>query len=315
MITQDEMNALTANFNKDEYEVREGRKSSNGSKIQWFVYVRREAIINRFNSVFGLSGWSQSLSDKYIDNGFASYTCTITIRDIAKSLNGTCSADNKSGSELTGREKEKVVKGAATDAFKRASSMWGVGLNLQSCPKIWTDSYDRGDWNGKKSREEDALNQFMRWLNGGSQQNPTRPQQQYNQSPPPQVSNNIGKQETQEDNTPKDVVFTHVMPFNSKTGIGYRLYPEDGNRFYETVVFHREPFRNSGHIAEYDWDHINIRKPVVVDKDGKIIPVECRIKRGKSGYWEIVEGSIKSLDAAGMGEITPPPANYDDTPF
>lgn len=156
---------LRENFALAEYEVREGLTAKSG-KVRWFVYVRREAIINRLDDVVPFE-WSDALTDQHVADKFASITCSITIRGITRQLNGSCS----------GNSEENNIKGAATDAFKRAASMWGIGLNLQSAPMIWTDGgYHKEDKKGKKyvadykmrdAQEKQAITQFGKWLSGG----------------------------------------------------------------------------------------------------------------------------------------------------
>src|SRR5690606_4639309 len=51
-----------------------------------------------------------------------------------------------------------TVKGAVTDAFKRAALMFGVGLYLRNAPKVWVETTGK-EWEDKKT----ALAEFAKW--------------------------------------------------------------------------------------------------------------------------------------------------------
>lgn len=148
--TPEERNALYALFSIDEHEVREGATNKTSGKITWFCYVRREAIQKRLDELF-FGEW-----ELYFLNPANPYTyhkehvdCAmgLSIRGIRREYNGS-----QDGGGLNG------AKGAATDAFKRVVSMWGIGLYLQSSPVIRTDGYKDSegkiDWKKKDAMED-----------------------------------------------------------------------------------------------------------------------------------------------------------------
>jgi hypothetical protein len=165
-LTQEEKwrNALYAPFEAHEYRVREGNKTAWGG-IQWFVYVDREAVQTRLDQLFPFA-WSLTFGEPIIKDTFVVVSAALSINGCVKEFNG--------GQRAEGRKKldDDMVKGAYTDAFRRVASMWGIGLDLQSCPKIYTDAYPtepKVDWKAKQACEDDAFNQFAKWLAGEPQ--------------------------------------------------------------------------------------------------------------------------------------------------
>lgn len=161
--TQDERAALYALFSLEEHEIREGAVNKDTGKILWFTYVRREAIQTRLDSLF-FGEWELYFLNPqqpaiYHKEHVDSYM-GLSIRGIRREYNGS-----QDGGGLNG------AKGAATDAFKRVSSMWGLGLYLQDAPTIRTEGYTATidgkksiDWKKKDAVELQARKQVGEWL-------------------------------------------------------------------------------------------------------------------------------------------------------
>jgi hypothetical protein len=170
---------LHERFTLDEHEIREGQTAY--GKTTWFVYVRREAIQNRLDDLFPMA-WSEDYGHPEINAKFVTVACSIDIRGIKRVYNGEAHPRGKNG-EVNG----DTVKSAYTDAFKRAASKWGIGLYLQSTPKIQTAEYPDNDWKAKQAAEDNAWNQFVAWYSG------KKPQPQ--QAPPAQPNGDKSQQE------------------------------------------------------------------------------------------------------------------------
>lgn len=162
--TEQERAALYALFTIDEHEIREGSTSKDKKKIQFFTYVRREAIQARLDELF-FGEWELYFLDPskpaiYFDK-HVDCSMGISIRGIRREYNGS-----QDGGGLNG------AKGAATDAFKRVASMWGIGLYLQNSPQIWVENYvtyegDKKvstDWKKKDLVEKQAMDKVAAWL-------------------------------------------------------------------------------------------------------------------------------------------------------
>lgn len=161
--------ALYADFPFEAHEIREGNKSKSG-KIQWFVYIGREAIQERLDDLFFMR-WGLTYDKREIGDKFFAVTACIAIDGVPREYNGEGHPRGATG--MTG----DVMKAAYTDAFRRAASMWGIGLYLQKTPAIWTDGYADNDWNAQKQRQAEAMEIFKKWFVGSpapQQQQPTK---------------------------------------------------------------------------------------------------------------------------------------------
>lgn len=117
------MKKLFRNLTKDEVEVRRSRTFNNG-KVELLIYKNARVDMNLLDETFGHYGWATQYKT---ENGIL--FCGVALYD----------KDNKtwiwkwnSGAEGN-FEKEKAV---ASDAFKRACFLWGLGRELYSAPKI-----------------------------------------------------------------------------------------------------------------------------------------------------------------------------------
>lgn len=149
-ITQDEINRLRAPFPLEAHSIREGTKAGNG-RIQWFVYLEKTEVETRLNEVFpGEWGSSQPVLTP-LGNSVAA-TISITIRGIER---------GNTGEDSNGQEK---AKGATTDAFRRAAADWGVAKYLWEMEEIiYTDGYEKGEWDKQKQRKNEAFGKFKQW--------------------------------------------------------------------------------------------------------------------------------------------------------
>jgi hypothetical protein len=156
----EERDKLYALFTVDEHEIREGATSKDKSKIQWFTYIRREAIIMRLDGLFfgeWESGFINNLQPYQYHQTHVDCAMHLTIRGMRREYNGS-----QDGGGING------AKGAATDAFKRVAAQWGIGLYLQQSPQIWTENYKsadgKADWNKKRQVEKEAMDKVAAWL-------------------------------------------------------------------------------------------------------------------------------------------------------
>jgi hypothetical protein len=149
-ITQDEINRLKAPFPLEAHSIREGTKAGNG-RIQWFVYLEKTEVETRLNEVFpGEWGSSQPVLTP-LGNSVAA-TISITIRGITR---------GNTGEDSNGQEK---AKGATTDAFRRTAADWGVAKYLWEMEEIiYTDGYEKGEWDKQKQRKNEAFGKFKQW--------------------------------------------------------------------------------------------------------------------------------------------------------
>lgn len=283
-LTQEDMAKLKAPFAVAEHEFRQGHTNKAKTKMRWFVYVRREAIINRLDELFP-GQWECEIIREQTFQDYATATCRTTIcglkRDGTGNGNGNADGNNE--------------KGAATDAFKRAASMWGIGLYLQNTPMIWTDYNEQDKYNS--AHEADAGRQFNRWLSSldiAEHALPplTRQSQQSNGNAPEQEA---GPE-------PKKVIFVTVSERIAQNGKTYHgLKTETGE---VVLAWSREPFAAAGYMERGDWakaDYLPLDPPI-----------PATIQLDKKGGWEIVPDSIPPFDpswAEFIADKEEPPVN------
>lgn len=112
----------------EEIECRVGQKTKDGSKYSVLLYKTARTDMDILDEVFGVDNWQVD----YSMIGQMLF-CTISVWSevrgcwIRKSSNGT-------------EGNIEADKSKASDAYKRAGFMVGIGRELYSAPKIWLDS-------------------------------------------------------------------------------------------------------------------------------------------------------------------------------
>lgn len=115
-------------LNAEEIECRVGQKSKDGSKYSVLLYKTARTDMDVLDEVFGLDGWQveyHTIGDKLF--------CNLGVF-----------SEQRGGwiwKESNGAESNiEAEKGQASDAFKRAGFMFGIGRELYSAPQIWLES-------------------------------------------------------------------------------------------------------------------------------------------------------------------------------
>jgi hypothetical protein len=102
---------------------RIGSTTQDKTKGQAVAYIDAREVRKRFDEVCRIGGWQDRLIP--CTDGFI---CEISVLIDDKWTTKTNAA---------GYTKVEAVKGGASDAFKRAATMFGVGVYLYYLPKIW----------------------------------------------------------------------------------------------------------------------------------------------------------------------------------
>lgn len=122
----------------DEIEVRVAQCSQKG--VALLLYKDSRCDMRILDETFGVMGWRNSYQSIY-DELF----CTIEIWDAEKSQ-WVAKQSNGSPSNV------EAEKGRASDAFKRAGFMLGIGRELYTAPFIWVPSDKCNVKQGKNGR-------------------------------------------------------------------------------------------------------------------------------------------------------------------
>jgi len=150
-------------FPSKDVKFRIGATTKDRSRGQALAYLDARAIQQRFDDVAGRENWKVSfrVERPMGDSGPSSVICRIDVK-----INGEwiakedgCQVDLVEASpDDKGRQKEKkavelAVKGAYSDAEKRAAVQWGVGRYLYGCEPQWLPLSE----DGKRFEVEPAL--------------------------------------------------------------------------------------------------------------------------------------------------------------
>ncbi len=170
-----EIEALYAPFKLHEHTIREGYQNTAKTKIRWFVYVEKPEVQRRLETLFP-GEWEATEPVTTYGTTSTAASLSIRIRGVSRGFNGA--AEGTSADD---------AKGAATDAFRRTASMWGIAEYIYSMDfEIWTNSYAKGDWDAQKRLKEEAWGKFVDWFNRKFSNQPTRPTASQSQNTPPQ---------------------------------------------------------------------------------------------------------------------------------
>jgi hypothetical protein len=136
------MEHLKKRFDISDHEVRKGTRG------KWYVYIKKEAIIHRLDDVAPMD-WHTKIESSMRVEDRVEVIMSMTIAGVTRCYNGVAE-DNRNQSGVL--FPLNTAKAAATDAFKRVASMFGVGLYLQGCSSI------------NASSKQAAMADFRKWF-------------------------------------------------------------------------------------------------------------------------------------------------------
>lgn len=97
------------------------------------------AIENRLDEVVGPAGWEVEFSETVGGDHLVAVRCAISLHVDGRRVTKEdgAQADLVRGDDVSGKGHELSVKGAYTNAFKRAASKWGIGRYLYAYQALW----------------------------------------------------------------------------------------------------------------------------------------------------------------------------------
>jgi hypothetical protein len=133
-ITKDALAQLRAPFPSASINWRVGQTNSDKTQGQALPYLDGRTIQNRLDEVLGAQNWQVEYKSSPLSNGLI---CRLGVQVdgqwVFKEDGAQFDAVRSDGSN----NREMVVKGAYTDAFKRAAVMWGIGRYLYGFQAPW----------------------------------------------------------------------------------------------------------------------------------------------------------------------------------
>jgi hypothetical protein len=116
---------LIAPFTPDEVEWKPAGKGGANTRTTLVCYIDARAVAQRLDSVVGCEGWAFTFTPIVVENGEVKVgKGSLAIHGIVKEDVGEWSAWSPS-------------KGCASDALKRAASLWGIARYLYSLGDVY----------------------------------------------------------------------------------------------------------------------------------------------------------------------------------
>jgi hypothetical protein len=137
-----------------------GERDEGKPWCMWVAYADARVYGERLDAWAGDMGWSDAFA--MIDvAGKPAVECAITIHHLG-SRDESLHLVRHGWAEIEGGGRE-VVKGAESDAFKRAATKCGVGRNLYRLPRLYTDGWKGKDEKIRPVKEVDGV-PVAEWL-------------------------------------------------------------------------------------------------------------------------------------------------------
>jgi hypothetical protein len=259
-----------------------------------FAYVKEDAICERIEMID--PAWELQWQATDFRDGRAIVTVALTVAGVTRCGVGmadvvTKTRTDKDTGEVNEYEVTEPEKAAATDAFKRAARLFGIGRYLLNLPQ-----------------GIDNENALRKWLIANYAPDQVGSDTQQQPSPPPPTES---REDTTEGET-MDIEIAEVEVCEAKNGNLYlRVHTTTDER---ASVFTRAIFKDAGYIDDDsgDWQTVG-------ERVGFEPPVAGTFIRNKRGYWDLHTITEYSLWETGMkGRMVPlteDAGSPDEIPF
>jgi hypothetical protein len=146
-----DFDALRAPFPYADIGWRVGARNQDKTKGQALPYISARDVQNRLDKVAGPANWQVKFSAAPTGNGLL---CALSLRvggewvekqDVAQQDREESAGKSAAGANK-GASQDMALKGAASDAFKRAAVMWGIGRYLYDYDAPWVKLKDDGKY-------------------------------------------------------------------------------------------------------------------------------------------------------------------------
>lgn len=151
MLTAEHIEILSKPLPPEDHYVLPKGKTKDGKKQQYLPYIDQTGIIPLLNRID--PNWTWEVFNIVEKERFVYATGRLTLLGVSRDGVGE-NSPNGSSQPVDG----DTVKGAVTDAFKRAALAFGVGLYLRNVPQFWINVTDK-----QYIDKQTALDEFMKW--------------------------------------------------------------------------------------------------------------------------------------------------------
>lgn len=140
--TRDLMEQLRSVFSVADIEWKAGDRRENGTMAEALAYVTVRAVQERLDAVLGAGGWRVEFEEVIGGSVLIGVRARVWVK-----LDGEWLAkEDGSGSRMELGDRNMQVKGAYSDAMKRACVQWGVGRYLYALPEQVLPLTDTGEF-------------------------------------------------------------------------------------------------------------------------------------------------------------------------
>ncbi len=131
---------LSEPFSPESVSWRVGARTGDKSKGIALAYIDARDVMERLDAVVGVENWQC----RYPFSGCCELSIRINNEWVTKS-------------NCAGETQVEAEKGQASDAFKRAAVLWGIGRYLYDLPDVWVELK-----NEKYIKDENALTERLK---------------------------------------------------------------------------------------------------------------------------------------------------------
>mgnify|MGYP001459967502 CR=1 FL=1 len=134
--------ALRAVFSTKEIEWRVGDRRENGTQGRALPYVTARAVQDRLDATVGPANWRVRYREVVAGPVLLGISACLELRVGGEWIG----KEDGSGTRQELADRNVQVKGAYSDALKRAAVQWGVGRYLYDMPELWLPLNDNGEF-------------------------------------------------------------------------------------------------------------------------------------------------------------------------
>ena len=131
--------ALSAPFASADIQWRVGSTTKDKAKGQALGYVDARAVMDRLDDAVGPGNWYDTYTASAAGNGIQ---CAIFVKIDGEWVGKMDAAQFEKPDESKPNEIDMRLKGAYSDAFKRAAVKWGIGRYLYKLDAVWVPLKD-----------------------------------------------------------------------------------------------------------------------------------------------------------------------------
>ncbi len=129
---------LAEPFGREDIHWRVGFRSERGDRGSALAYIEARAVMDRLDTVVGPEGWASEVSPIFENGALTGAKCRLTL---------FLESGEVWREDIGAASEGEALKGAASDALKRAAVQYGIGRYLYNLPGTWVDL----DGNGRLS--------------------------------------------------------------------------------------------------------------------------------------------------------------------